>query len=75
VVLEGRVKALRVQPWSGIATLEATLADATGSIQVVFLGRRTIAGLDAGSRLRVEGVVGQHRGRLAILNPSYRLLA
>ena len=74
VVLEGRVKALRVQPWSGVATLEATLADETGAIQVVFLGRRTIAGLEAGKRIRVEGVVAQHRGRLALLNPSYRLL-
>ena len=69
VVLEGRVKSLRVQPWSGVATLEATLADNTGAIQVVFLGRRTIAGLEAGKRIRVEGVVGQHRGRLALLNP------
>jgi len=75
VVLEGRVKALRVQPWSGVATLEATVADKTGAIQVVFLGRRTIAGLEAGKRIRVEGVVGQHRGRLALLNPSYQLLS
>ena len=75
VVLEGRIKSLRVQPWSGVATLEATLADKTGAIQVVFLGRRTIAGLEAGKRIRVEGVVGQHRGRLALLNPSYQLLS
>ncbi len=75
VALEGRVKMLRLQSWSGIATLEVTLADATGAVQVVFLGRRSIAGLEAGSHLRVEGVVGQHRGRLAILNPSYRLLS
>jgi amino acid transporter len=75
VVLEGRIKSLRVQPWSGVATLEATLADKTGAIQVVFLGRRTIAGLEAGKRIRVEGVVGQHRGRLALLNPTYRLLS
>ncbi len=74
-MLEGRVKSLRVQPWSGVATLEATLADDTGAIQVVFLGRRDIAGLKAGKRLRVEGVVAQHHGRLALLNPSYRLLA
>ncbi len=74
VDLTGRVKAMQVQPWSGIATLEVTLADEHGHIQVVFLGRRDIPGLTVGRQLRVQGVVGRHRGRLALLNPSYRLL-
>ena len=74
VDLEGRVQSMRVQPWSGVATLEITLTDDTGSIAVVFLGRRTIAGVSPGTRLRVSGVVGSHHGRLAMLNPSYRIL-
>jgi hypothetical protein len=74
VSLTGRVQAIRVQPWSGVATLEVTLVDETGSIQLVFLGRRTIAGIGTGTRLRVQGVVGTHRGDRSILNPVYRIL-
>lgn len=74
VDLEGHVRSLRVQPWSGVATLEVTLADATGEIDIVFLGRRTIAGIEAGTRLRITGMVGEHHGRRAVLNPRYTIL-
>ena len=49
------------------------LVDATGSILVVFLGRREVAGIDVGSLLEIEGTVSVHRARLAILNPTYTL--
>jgi len=71
----GRVRSMRVQPWSGVATLECTIVDNTGAIDVVFLGRKQVAGIAPGARLVVEGMVGDHRGRLAILNPEYRILA
>ena len=74
VQLEGRVQSVQVQPWAGVATLEVTLSDAYGSIQVVFLGRRAVPGITVGRMLRAEGVVGQHRGKLALLNPQYELL-
>ncbi len=74
VTLTGRVQAIRVQPWSGVATLEVSLVDETGAIQLVFLGRRTIAGIATGTRLQVQGVVGTHRGARSILNPVYRIL-
>jgi hypothetical protein len=71
----GRVRSMRVQPWSGVATLECTIVDRSGAIDVVFLGRKQVAGIAPGARLVVEGMVGDHRGRLAILNPEYRILA
>ena len=67
----GRVRSMRIQPWSGAATLECTVVDQTGGIVVVFLGRRRVAGIDVGTRLVVEGMVGAHNGRLAMLNPDY----
>jgi len=39
-----------------------------------FIGRREIAGLEVGSQLRAEGMVGEEEGSLTILNPSYELL-
>ena len=71
----GRVRSLRVQPWAGVPTLEGTLVDDTGGISVVFLGRRYVPGIRPGTKMVIEGMVGDHAGRLAILNPDYRLLA
>ena len=66
---------MRVQPLAGVASLEVKIADASGSILVVFVGRRRIPGIKPGTRLIVEGIVGEHAGRLALLNPLYELLA
>jgi len=54
--------------------MECTLVDGTGGITVVFLGRRTVAGIRLGTRMIVEGRAGSHHGKLAVLNPDYTLL-
>jgi amino acid transporter len=74
VTVVGRVESLRVQPVGGAPTLECLLSDQTGSVSVVFLGRRRIAGIRNGARLEVTGMAVDHHGRLAIINPEYRLL-
>jgi amino acid transporter len=71
----GKVYSMRVQPWSGVASLELSIVDDTGALTVVFFGRRRLAGVATGSRLIVEGVVGEHRGTMAMLNPAYELQA
>jgi hypothetical protein len=65
---------VRVQPRAEVPTLECVLVDDTGALTVIFLGRRAVAGIEVGARLRVEGTAGESRGRLAILNPVYELL-
>jgi hypothetical protein len=74
-VIIGRVVAVRVQPWGGAATLEATLRDDSGEITLAFLGRRAVAGIKVGTIMSVEGVLGSHQGRNAVLNPSFTLIA
>jgi hypothetical protein len=75
VDIEGQVRTLRVQPLAGTATLECVVEDDTGTMSIVFLGRGRIPGIEVGTRLRAQGVAGDHRGRLAILNPVYQLRA
>ncbi len=75
VLVSGRIRALRVQPWSGVPALECTLSDESGGIAVVFLGRREVPGINVGVRLKAQGVVGEHHGQLAMLNPEYEILA
>ncbi|CAN5410204.1 hypothetical protein BH18ACT1_BH18ACT1_03160 [soil metagenome] len=72
--ISGRVRSLRVQPLAGVPTLEATVYDDTGGIAVVFLGRRDVPGIHCGTMLVAEGMVAEHQGRLAILNPDYQIL-
>jgi amino acid transporter len=71
----GRVHAVRVQPWGGAPSLEATIKDGTGEITLVFLGRRDVGGVRPGAVITAEGVVGAHRNRAAMLNPAYTLLS
>ena len=63
-----------VQPLSDVPTLECVLVDGSGeAITLVFLGRRSISGLQSGSMLIAEGMVGKHRGKLAMINPAFEL--
>ena len=66
---------IRVQPWGGNPALECTLADETGSITVVFFGRREIGGVRLGTIMSVTGVAGEHHGMRAILNPEYSIIS
>jgi amino acid transporter len=72
----GRVKSVRVRPLADGPILECVLVDDSGeAITLVFLGRRSIAGVRSGARLSAEGMVGKHRGRLAMINPGFELLS
>jgi hypothetical protein len=71
----GRVRSLRVQPWSGTPSLECQLADETGSITVVWFGRRQLAGVRPGTVMTVTGTPGRHHSMTAILNPEYEIIS
>jgi len=73
-LVAGRVRAMRIQPWGGNPSLEVSLADETGSVTVVFTGRRAVGGVALGTVMSVVGVVADHHGAHTILNPSYTLL-
>jgi amino acid transporter len=71
----GRVRSVRVQPRAGISSLECTLVDDTGQMLLIFQGRRLVPGIEPGARLLAEGMVGERGRRLAMINPSYTILA
>jgi amino acid transporter len=74
VRVKGQVHSVRVAPQRDAPTFECVIDDGTGTLLAVFLGRRDVAGLKVGTRVEVTGAAGVHQNRLAILNPSYRLL-
>ncbi|MDP9823334.1 OB-fold nucleic acid binding domain-containing protein [Nocardioides massiliensis] len=73
VVLQGSLRTLTLRPRGGVPALEAELYDGTGTITVVWLGRRRIAGISPGRQVRVEGRVALHEGQRVIFNPRYEL--
>jgi hypothetical protein len=73
--VHGQVTSIKAAARDSAPLLEIELWDQTGGVTLQFLGRREIIGLEVGSQLRAEGMVGEQEGSLTILNPSYELLA
>jgi RecG-like helicase len=71
VKLAGVVRRITVRPLEGHESLEALLYDGTGEVTVVWMGRRSIQGLNLGTRLVVEGLLAEQRGGRRLVNPSF----
>jgi hypothetical protein len=71
--VSGHVTAIRPAAMDSAPTLEVEIWDETGGVTLQFLGRREIAGLEVGSVMIAEGMVGEQNGALTILNPSYEI--
>lgn len=69
----GRLRAVVYTPRENAPTLQAELFDGSASIDLVWLGRRRVAGIEPGRTIMARGRVGDHDGRLAIYNPWYEL--
>jgi len=75
VVVRGTLRHVTLRPRSGTPALEAELYDGSGSVTVVWLGRRRIAGIEPGVSLRVQGRMSTQDGVRVIYNPRYELTA
>jgi hypothetical protein len=72
--VQGTLAIVTINPRTGSAWLEADLHDGTGTLTLIWMGRRVIPGIVAGAKLRVHGRITVDDGRLAIFNPAYELL-
>jgi amino acid transporter len=73
--VSGRIRSVSLQKVGGAPALECTLSDRTGTMLLVFQGRSQIPGVERGARVVVEGTVGSWHRRLAMINPTYELVA
>ncbi|MFS0705824.1 OB-fold nucleic acid binding domain-containing protein [Cellulomonas sp. 179-A 9B4 NHS] len=69
----GVLRSVTLRPREGVPALQAELYDGTGTLDLVWLGRRQIAGIEPGRRLRVDGLVCRVDGRRTLFNPRYEL--
>jgi RecG-like helicase len=73
VAVYGHVKSVSLSPRAGTPSLEAVLYDGSGTVTLVWLGRRRIVGIKPGTHLMAEGRVSCHDGNRVIYNPRYEL--
>ncbi|MGH8868478.1 MAG: OB-fold nucleic acid binding domain-containing protein [Actinomycetes bacterium] len=74
VEVSGFLRTVTLRPRAGVPALEAELFDGSGSVTLVWLGRRQITGIEPGRTLAVEGLVTlDATGRRLIFNPKYTL--
>jgi hypothetical protein len=73
VTVTGRLRSVVYTPRETVPTLEAELFDGSGSVTLVWLGRRRIPGIEPGRTLTARGRFGSFEGREVIYNPWYEL--
>lgn len=73
VCVAGTLRAVTLRPLAGVPTLEAQLYDGSGSITLIWLGRRRIGGVECGRSLVARGRLTVHEGRPTIYNAAYEL--
>lgn len=74
VQLTGTVSTVTITPRAGHPALEVELRDGSGTVSLVWLGRRQIPGIDPGRTLKVWGRISCHEGKRLIYNPRYELM-
>ena len=75
VKIAGVIRRITVLPVGGHESLEAIITDGTGEAVVVFMGRRGMSGFSLGTKVVVEGVLGEKRGELRMINPRLEFSA
>jgi CheY-like chemotaxis protein len=69
--VSGVIRSVRAMSIAGTPACSYTLADGTGQLDLLFLGRVEVAGLEKGRLCRAEGMVAVRDDRNVIWNPRY----
>lgn len=74
VTVRGRLDSVTLSPHGEPPQLVAELDDGSGRVTLVWMGRRTVAGIRAGTTLEATGRVLVAQGERRMYNPRYVLL-
>lgn len=73
VTIEGTIVSVSLHPEQRAASLEAAVSDASGVVNIVWLGRRRIPGIEVGRTIALSGRI-TCPGRIPVIyNPRYEL--
>ena len=73
MTVTGRLRSVVYTPRETVPTVDAELFDGSGSIHLVWLGRRRIPGIEPGRAISARGRVSDRDGTKIIFNPWYEL--
>jgi hypothetical protein len=73
VCIAGVLRSVTLRPRAGVPTLEAEMYDGTGTVTLIWLGRRRIGGIEPGRSLVARGRLTTHDRRPTIYNAAYEL--
>jgi len=84
----GRIASVTFEPKGGKPRFTARLAEVSGpelpvpdgdrkvlDIRLLWLGRRSVGGIEPGSTLRVTGMLTSRSGLATIINPGYEIIS
>lgn len=71
--VSGVLRSVTYRPKDTVPALVAEVYDGSGSVDLVWLGRRDVAGILPGRRIVASGMVCPGRRRNTIYNPRYEL--
>ena len=75
VTVQGELRSVTLMPVHQAHWFSAELTDGSGTLNLVWMGRRTVPGIVAGATLTVTGRVGRGPdGRPVMYNPCYELV-
>ncbi len=69
----GTLRAVTAKPRGISPSVQAELWDGSGSLTLVWLGRRSIPGIEPGRKVLANGRIATIRGTRTIYNPDYEL--
>ena len=74
VTVSGEVRSVTLRPREETPALDVELWDGTESLHLVWLGRRRIAGIVPGIKMRATGRITKQRNVTTIFNPEYEII-
>jgi RecG-like helicase len=75
IQVTGVVKSATVRPNTQVPTYEVEVFDGSGSLIVIWQGRKHVKGVEPGTRIEVEGRITFLSGKPCLHNPVYRILS
>lgn len=70
----GSIRCITMPPRQSVPVLVAELFDGERSVNLVWVGRRRISGIDPGVFLVAEGRIAKVKGHATIFNPTYEIV-
>ncbi|EWT01878.1 DNA-binding protein [Intrasporangium oryzae NRRL B-24470] len=72
--VRGEVRSVTLRPRVDVPALDVELWDGTGTLHLVWLGRRRIVGIAPGVAIQATGRATRQRHAITMFNPAYEII-